>query len=163
MPSTADQWRCTRYVLMTHFTVELPQVFIHRLILFIWSLIYLIDVSFGWLVLDLGIPSLSWLPWNGYSFCTFSKLDNNGLPSRALFRIWRVEFFLQEYWFKSFLQIFNPPNVIFFSNLISLVLFIIGLIVHYIMVNFIKRFINYIMSFQLHSVLQLNIHIHLKF
>ncbi|KAH9810660.1 hypothetical protein DFH28DRAFT_932768 [Melampsora americana] len=26
MPSVADQWRCTRYVLITHFTVELPQI-----------------------------------------------------------------------------------------------------------------------------------------
>lgn len=26
MPSAAQQWKCTKYVLATHFTVELPQV-----------------------------------------------------------------------------------------------------------------------------------------
>src|ERR1700730_9204663 len=44
IPTPADQWTCTKYVLLQHFTVELPQIYIFHLIVQNFGL--LIDIPF---------------------------------------------------------------------------------------------------------------------
>lgn len=81
VPTNAQMWKCTKAVLFSHFTIELPQV---RSFPFICQLdVGALRLTSG-LVVDLGIPPACGILWTGDAFGAVPFVEIDGSANRLV-------------------------------------------------------------------------------
>ena len=90
VPSKKEQWECTKLVLLTHFTVELPQVRLHHSIF--------LPLNTYSSTPDLALPPHRRILWHVNLPSPLPPTPNNDLPNHPLLHLRRP------------LALPNPPN-----------------------------------------------------
>ena len=80
VPTKAQMWKCTKAVLFSHFTIELPQVGLGVVVA--WPVVMHVHRADGTVYLDLGIPSSRRVLWSRDASSAVPVVETDGHSNR---------------------------------------------------------------------------------